>query len=231
MAPMCPLQRSTHAQRLGDSRRQVVGVGDAGQFDPAHTLRIVAAVAAEQMLGQQRLADAAGADERDQAVARHQLGQGGQLLVTSEQRRELAWQMGLRPACRHRCGRRRLRGTVATACGQRSRETVAPARNGGDDVRAEQPTQRADLGRDIVLFHHQARPDEVKQLLLGDEVVAAPRQHDQHVKSPAAQRHGLAVDAQQTLIRVELEVVEAQAIVGAGRWQGQSYRMAGSCGD
>ncbi len=48
---------------------------------------VIAALATQQVLRQQRLAHAASADERDQAIAMHELGERAQVVVAAEQRR------------------------------------------------------------------------------------------------------------------------------------------------
>ena len=101
----------------------------------------------------------------------------------------------------------------------RRRQAVAVAGQRGDRARAEQLAQVADLRGDVVLFHDQARPDQVEQLLLGDEPLVALGQHEQQVEGAAAESHRLAAHAQHPLGRVQLEMVEAQRFGGSGRWQ------------
>ena len=60
-------------------------------------------------------------------------------------------------------------------------ELVTAPGNRGDRLRSEQLAQRRHLDLQVVLFDHQSGPDQVEQLVLADDAVALPNQHQQHV--------------------------------------------------
>jgi hypothetical protein len=96
------------------------------------------------------------------------------------------------------------------------RQPVTVAWQCRDGARTQQLAQCADLRGDVVLFDHQAGPDAVEQLLLGDQPLVALGQCEQQIEGAAAQGHGLATHAQHALGRVQLEVAEAQRWYGTG---------------
>ncbi len=81
------------AERRSDRCRQHRAIGDLREADPAHTLRVGAAARVQQVLREQRLADAAGADERDQAVRIDQRAERGQIVGAPDHRRKLRRQV------------------------------------------------------------------------------------------------------------------------------------------
>ena len=96
-----------HAQGRGDGFRQGQGVAERGQLDPADPMRPDPALREQEGLRQPRLADAAGAHERDEPVRWNQRAQGGEVVVTAEQAGRPLGQVGAR---RGVAGRRVGRG-------------------------------------------------------------------------------------------------------------------------
>ena len=70
-----------------------------------------------------------------------------------------------------------------------------------------------------MLFYDEARPDQVEQLLLGDQSLVALGQHEQQIEGATAQGDWLAAHPQHPFGRMQFEVVEAQRFGGRGRWQ------------
>ncbi len=173
---------------------------------------------------QARLAAAADAGQRQQPRRRQQAREVCERRLAADEARAL-----LRQVVTRRLGGRghRRRGRRLL---QRRGQPVAVARQRRDRARAEQLAQVADLGGDVVLFHHQPGPDEVEQFLLGDQPLVALGQREQQIEGAAAQGHRLAAHAQHTFGRVQLEVAEAQGFVSAGGWHGQLSQGSASGG-
>ena len=118
--------------------------------------------------------------------------------------------------------RRRLRWP--RRLGEQARgEAVAAAGDGRDRVGTEQLAQRRDLHLEVVLLDDEPRPDQVEQLALGDDAVAALEQREQQVERARAERRRLAGDRQLALGDGELEAVEAVAV--GHRHKGQAAAM------
>ena len=93
---------------------------------------------------------------------------------------------------------------------ERGRELIAAPGDGGDRVRAEQPAQRADLHLQVVFLDHEAGPDQVQQLGLGHDPVAAFGQRQEHVECASAHRHRVAVLQQSAVPGLQLKAAEFQ---------------------
>jgi hypothetical protein len=173
------------------------------------------------MLREQGLADAARADDADQPVAIDQPGQRLQLAGAPEQGGELGGQMGAQRCGdgggavaagrrrRRRSARRRSRG------GRRGRferrdKAIAASGDGRDHVAADHLSQRADLRGEVVLLHHEARPDEVHQRVLADQLAGPLGQRQQQVERAATERSRRAVHEQAALVGLQFETAEAQ---------------------
>src|SRR2546427_512178 len=65
------------------------------------------------------------------------------------------------------------------------------------------------LNLKVVLLHHQPGPDQLKQLLLGDQALAPLDQGEQNVQRPRPQRYRQPFREQLTGGRIELEPAEA----------------------
>jgi len=91
---------------------------------------------------------------------------------------------------------------------QPRREAVAFPRDGCDRLRAECLAQGADLHLEVVLLHHQPRPGDLEQLVLGDQPVAAFYQRHQHIERPRPERYRSAVGQQLPRGRDQLEPAE-----------------------
>ena len=154
-------------------------------------------------LRQPRLAQAASAHQRDQPVRLDQHAQGGQVSVAADQGRQLTGQIGALGSVGRCLGqvsghRRQWRAGGSTAGGRVWRllgragrqglgaagETVAPAREGGDQLAAQDLAQCADLGGQVVFFHHRAGPDQVEQRAFGQQLPGPIGQYQQQVKGP-----------------------------------------------
>jgi len=93
------------------------------------------------------------------------------------------------------------------------REPVTPPRNGRNHLPAQQLAQGADLRGQVVLFHHQARPDTVEQLVLGEQRAGLFDEHPQQVEGSGAQDCRFAVHQQAALYRLQLEAAcKVQAV-------------------
>src|SRR5438046_5903049 len=88
-------------------------------------------------------------------------------------------------------------------------EPIPSAGNGGYRLRSEDLAQGADLHLKVVLLHHQPGPDQLKQLLLGDQALAPLDQGEQNVQRPRPQRYRQPFSEQLTGGRIELEPAEA----------------------
>ncbi|HSN31932.1 MAG TPA: hypothetical protein VLU41_04550 [Ideonella sp.] len=84
-----PLERTVAARLEAERCRD--GPGDGGRIDeatepdPAHAVPVLPLAVREQVLGNQGLADAARADDRDEPMLLDQLAQRGQIIVAPEQ--------------------------------------------------------------------------------------------------------------------------------------------------
>jgi hypothetical protein len=122
------------------------------------------------------------------------------------------WRFGIGALARSgRCGVGRHR-TLA-----RHREAIAPAGNGGDRLRPEQLTQGRDLHLKVVLLDDEARPRQVKQLLLGDQPARAFGERHEHVERACTDRNRHATDDEAALYGPQLEGVEAEGVGGHTR--------------
>ena len=205
-----------HAEGGGEGAGQRIGIGDLGQLDPAHALRIGVATGGEEVLREQRLAETAGADHADQTMPLDQRSQRAQVVVAAVQRRQLDRQVG---ALRRHLRRRALsrasrqdddvgRGRVVVRL-QRCDEAIAAPRHRRDQVAAEHLAQGADLRREVVLLHHEPGPDDVHQGVLADQLAGPLGQRQQQVEGAAADDCRHAVDEQAPLARLQLEAAEA----------------------
>ncbi len=77
-----------HSERGRDRRRQHRGIADLRELDPAHAVRVGAAPRLQQVLRQQRLADATGTHERDHAMCIDERAETGQVVAAPDHRRQ-----------------------------------------------------------------------------------------------------------------------------------------------
>ena len=234
---ICASDRQT--QRLGHGRDRATRGVQAGQIDPGRAIGAVRAPAVGGGQGQRRFADAGRAHQGDERC-RQQSVQGGQVALASPQALRLRGQRGqrlglaglrLRPAhgrqlqgrglgrrrtCgwRRGCGSRRRRST-RFAQAQRQHKTVTPPRHGDDGARAQDLAQGRHLHLEVVFLDHQAGPDQLHQLCLGDQPAMALGQRDQQRHGAAAQGGGLPVQVEHALVHTERESVKTDAV-----WQG-----------
>ena len=81
--------------------------------------------------------------------------------------------------------------------------------DGRNGILTEDLAQGADLHLQVVLFHNQPGPDQVKQFVLRDRPVAPFDQRQQHVKGARAQRCWVPIDQQLSLGWPDLKVIES----------------------
>jgi hypothetical protein len=205
------------AQRRHDGAGQRGRVGHVPQLDPAHAVRIRGAACGEQVLREQRLADAARAHDADQPVPVDQHAERGHVVGAAEQRGQLRRQVGAqrrmgrrgggRLGLRERAGQRHHGRRV----GLHARgEAVAPSGNGGDDVAAQHLAQRADLRGDVVFLHDEAGPHTFHQHVLADQRPGALGQRQQQVERTRTQRRRHAVHQQPALVDMQFEAAESK---------------------
>ncbi len=191
-----------------DRRRHARRVGHCRQFDPLRSVFVVRLDRMRHGQGQPCLADAARPGNRHQRVGGQQRACLGQVCVATDQRRQSVRQSA--PRRRHRLRRAGSgsdhRRAVVVEVGD---ELVAAARDRRDRLRPQQLAQRRDLHLQVVLLDHQPGPHGVEQFVLGDDAIAAPHQHQQHVDRACAELRRFAVDVQQPPRRIELEAAEA----------------------
>ena len=183
------------------------------------------------MAGQRGLAHAAGAKQRDEPLRAQHRVELGAVGVAADERR---WRSrdcvdgvvtlparggidldGRRPSGLLRCGMRRR---AVRRCGgvDGRREAVAASGHRGDGQRPEQLAQRQHVHLQVVLLDDEAGPDDLHQLVLGDDAVAPLDERDEEVEGAAAQLERLAFVPQRAFGRAQLEVVaEADDTVGA----------------
>ena len=227
--------RNRHAELLRHGMRQKSGVGEAGELDPPCAVALALDLGAGNRLGKAALADAAGADHGDEPVQGEQAGEQHQVVVAADQIRSRRRQVGPGPAAvaRGRGGASRVRpgfGDARRIVMERRDEAIAAPRHGGDGPPAQKLAQAADVHRQVVLFDHHGRPDDVEQLALGDHAVAPLHQSQQQVECAGSHLAVLAADAQQSFRGVELGVQEAigrgcHLEVRSGPW-GQRVRRS-----
>ena len=203
-----------HAQCCADGRGQRLGIGDGGQFHPAHAVAVGRLPACGEVQRHGGLAHAAGADDADQPVLVDQIVQSHEIVAAAnevrQRGRQVRLQLGGRPGRHHRRRGSRGRG-MGKLPGRRTgaldlrRKPVAASGDGGDDVAAQHLAQAADLRGQVAFFHHHARPDLVDQLVLVQQLARLLDQGQQQVEGARADGGGLAVDEQTPLQRLQLE--------------------------
>ena len=214
--------------------RQVGRIGQVRELDPAHALRIGLAMRGEQVLRQQGLADAARADDADEAVAVEQRGQRIQFVGAPEQGGQLGRQVGAQP---RRTRRQTILGGRRGRCRRRGgrldrrHEAIAAPRNGGDQVVAQDLAQGADLRGQVVLLHHEPRPDKVHQHVLADQLAGPLGQRLQQVERAPPERRRRPVHEQATLVGLQFETAEAQGrrspvVIGEPELMAQRHQLS-----
>ncbi len=186
------------------------GVGQRREVDPGAAMGAPVALDRQQVLRQQRLADAADAGDREQAVLVDLVAQGREVAITADQLRQLPGR-----ATRQRRRRRRRRADLVV---QRQREAVAPARHGRDGLGPEQLAQRPHVNLEVVLLDDHVGPDTIDQFALGQRAVAMLDQRQQHVEGAGTELGRHAVDQQLALHG--LERVAPEPVVARGGVQG-----------
>jgi hypothetical protein len=81
------------------------------------------------------------------------------------------------------------------------REAVTAARHGRHRLRPEHLAQGRDLHLQVVFLDDEPRPDQVEQLVLGEDAVAVVDERHEDVEGAAAERGRLALDEQLPLGR------------------------------
>lgn len=157
------------AERPGHGGGQQQRVGQLGQIDPGCLRRRRHSHRSSDRDG--RLAHAAGTDDGEQPVLRHQRAQIGQVSSAAKQRAA--------------CGgkrRRALRAPIQRGL-HRGQQQVAPARGGPDDpvpVAAEGRPQIADGPRERSVGHHPTGPHGIEQLGFGHQLAYLTQQQGQY---------------------------------------------------
>jgi len=171
-------------------------------------------------LREHRLADATRADQRDQSMIAECAIEDTQVAVAADEATcvEARFRYG---TCHRWCRFARRRNRQYARCGcsgpvdafDARREAIAAARNRRDQLAAEHLAQGTDLRLQVVLLDDHIGPDEIHQLVFGNEAAGALDQRDQHVECARAERCGRAIDQQSPLVGLQLETTETQSRV------------------
>jgi len=89
-------------------------------------------------------------------------------------------------------------------------KTITAACGGRDRRRPENLAKRGDLHLQVVLFDHQAGPDQAQAIRLWRPIGRALDQRQQHVESPVAEHHGAAFHQQPALVRLQLKGAKSE---------------------
>ena len=220
-APPSVRRAAVHPERSRDRAGQRRRVVHACQLDPADALRVGVAARLQQVLREQRLADAAGADDADQAVAVDQRAERVQLAGAPQQRGQFGRQVGP-------CS-----GRLAAPAASRARSALSwsvppPRRAPRTDSRGPEwcaitsppTTLRSALtwAARLLLLHHQPRPHQIDQRAFADQPARPLGQREQQVEGACAKRGRLAANQQAPLVDLQFEPAEAQC--RGGRWRG-----------
>ena len=138
---------------------------------------------------------------------------GERRLAADEARARLRQVVACGAECAALAAAARCRAGAAPSTGSRARRWWR-SRSAPSSLR-----RLLDLRGDVVLLDDEAGPDEVEQLLLGDQPLVPLGQREQQVEGARAERRRLAATRSTRSAGCNLEVVEAQR-VGDGGWHG-----------
>ncbi len=171
-------------------------------------------------LRQARLADAAGAGDRDQPVMLEQVHQRRDIIVAAKEPTRQTRNIG--PHGRRLHLGRNVSGGLARELRRRDmREAVTAPGNGRDRLGADDLAQRGDLHRQVAFLDHKVGPDDVEQFVLGHQAPRTLGQCDQQIEGLGSHRGRPAIDQQPALDRNQLEAPEGKA--GKGQLGGGAH--------
>ena len=204
-----------HAERTRHRGADQLGVDERPQLGQPHAVGMARHHLARHLEGEARLADAAGADQRQQAVMRQQLADIGDDGLAPDQLGHPLGQVG-----RH--ANRRQLGDRSVAALHLGGELVAAPGDGADRsaLVAQRPAQGGNVRVQAVVLDHATGPDPVHQLLVADDPAAALDERHQHVEGAPADLDRLAAVEQLAAMRNDGEAAEtkrARRVVGCGR--------------
>ena len=176
-----------HAQDMRQRVRHQRRIGQRCEVDEPDAVAIGIENFRRGLQREARLADAAGAGQRQQACSRQELLDLGQLPFAADERIEHLRKIGALPVDGH--GRLGLAGD----CDDRTDKTITPPRQRFDPVLStrhagERPPDRGDLGREIVLLDDQARPRGIHDGRLLHEFVRPADERGQHPDAARSER-------------------------------------------
>jgi hypothetical protein len=93
-------------------------------------------------------------------------------------------------------------------------ESVAATRNRLDEtaIRSQRLAQRRNLELKIMLLDHRPRPDATQKLVLSDEFTCCPRQSDENIESPTADRYGHPIREELTTVHIESKAAKSNHV-------------------
>ncbi|HZT54731.1 MAG TPA: hypothetical protein VFA35_00785, partial [Burkholderiaceae bacterium] len=208
------------AERTRDRGRDQRRLDQRRELDQAHAVRERADVLAGRDRGEPGLADPRGADDRDEAALANALAECVDIVLPAEQ----LFDLGGRHCRSDAFARRGPVGLGRCRTLARHREAIAPPGNGGDRLRPEQLAQGGDLHLQVVFLDDEARPRQIEELLLGDQLAGAFGERHEHVERACADRDRSAADNEAALHGLQHEGIEAEVVGGHAR-SGASRRQ------
>ncbi len=199
-----------HAGRIRNRRGDARGDGHRCKVHPPRAVRTRADLAARHVERDARLADAAGSNDRHQAMTVQQVVDRLDVGVAPDQRFHCFGEVRARERRNDRRCFLRHRGVLARS----QREAVTPSGNRGDRSRAQRFAQCADVHLEVVLLDGGLGPHDVHELRLRHQPLAAFDQRDEHVERARPERGVLAVHEQAAFLRTDLEAIESQRRLG-----------------
>ncbi len=171
-----------HAQRAGNRRRDEFRPAQGTQFRQPHAIRKTLQHVARDFEPESRLADAAGADERQQAMLRDELADLVHDVLAADEFGDPFGKIGRHARMRDGGGRFDVGGLHITG------ELVAASRDGTHQVAvfAQRLAKGRDVGVQAVVLHHAPRPNAVHELFVVEDLSLAFDQGDEQVERPAA---------------------------------------------
>ena len=201
-------------ERLCHGLRHETRIRERGELDQPHAVTKRVEQLASHLDREAGLARAASAGQRQQPIRRHKLLELHDLLLATNEARQLTGQVvpGFRCAIRFAVARR-----------HRQRELVAASRHRGDGVGADDLAQGRHLHVQRGFLDHHLRPHALEQFVLGDEMSGTVDQRNQQIERARAQCDCCAVLEQPSVIRLQLEGSEAVGL----RWSGECHCREG----
>ena len=190
-------------EHRGHGLRHQPLVGERCELHEPHAIGVVDERDGRHLEGQAGLAGAARAGERHEPRGAQEPRDLFQLALASDETVERRGQVVVALA-------RRGRGTGVVV--ELDGEPVAAARNGGEGLRAEELSQCRYLHLEVVLLDDDSGPDELEQLVLGDDPVAALDERQQQIEGAGADGRGLPADEYPAFGWTDFDLTEAVAL-------------------